>query len=166
AALAQASDRLAAGDLSARAAVTGPPEVRRAGAGPDRLAVRIGELLTRERETLADLSHQLRTPLTALRIDAESLRDPVEMAQLTTDVEALTRTVNEIIREARRPSASGGRIACDAAQIVQERAAFWEALAEDQGRYMELSIGTDWLPVRVPAQDLAACVDILLENVF
>jgi signal transduction histidine kinase len=166
AAVARASELLADGDLSARAPYDGPPEVQQVSSGLNRLAARIGELLTRERETLADLSHQLRTPLTALRIDAESLRDQAEMVQLTTDVEALTRTVNEIIREARRPSASGGRIACDAAQIVQERAEFWQALAEDQGRYMTISIGTDWLPVRVPAQDLAACVDILLENVF
>ena len=166
AAVARASELLADGDLSARAPYDGPPEVQQVSSGLNRLAARIGELLTRERETLADLSHQLRTPLTALRIDAESLRDQAEMVQLTTDVEALTRTVNEIIREARRPSASGGRIACDAAQIVLERAEFWQALAEDQGRYMTISIGTDWLPVRVPAQDLAACVDILLENVF
>jgi signal transduction histidine kinase len=165
-AVARASELLADGDLSARAPQDGPQEVQQVSSGLNRLAARIGELLTRERETLADLSHQLRTPLTALRIDAESLRDQAEMVQLTADVEALTRTVNEIIREARRPSASGGRIACDAAQIVQERAEFWQALAEDQGRYMTVDIGTDWLPVRVPAQDLAACVDILLENVF
>jgi signal transduction histidine kinase len=31
---------------------------------------------------------------------------------------------------------------------------------------MAIEIETDWLPVRVPAEDLAACVDILLENVF
>ena len=166
AAVARASELLADGDLSARAPYDGPPEVQQVSSGLNRLAARIGELLARERETLADLSHQLRTPLTALRIDAESLRDQAEMVQLTTDVEALTRTVNEIIREARRPSASGGRIACDAAQIVRERAEFWQALAEDQGRYLAIRIGSDWLPVRVPAQDLAACVDILLENVF
>jgi signal transduction histidine kinase len=136
------------------------------GRGLNRLAARIGELLAHERETIADLSHRLRTPLTALRIDAESLRDEAEMSQLTSDVDALARTVNEIIRTARRPSAAGGRIACDAAQIVRERTAFWEALAEDQDRYMAIDIDTDWLPVRVPAEDLAACVDILLENVF
>ena len=67
---------------------TGPPEVRRAGAGLNRLAVRIGELLAHERETVADLSHRLRTPLTALRIDAESLRDGAEMERLLADVGA------------------------------------------------------------------------------
>ena len=166
AAVARASELLADGDLTARASDTGPPEVRQVSRGLNRLAARIGELLAHERETLADLSHQLRTPLTALRIDAESLRDEAEMSQLTSDVDALTRRVNELIRAARRPSASGGRIACDAAQVVRDRAAFWQPLAEDQDRFMAIEIETDWLPVGVPAEDLAACVDILLENVF
>jgi signal transduction histidine kinase len=166
AAVARASELLADGDLSARATDTGPPEVRQVSRGLNRLAARIGELLAHERETVADLSHQLRTPLTALRIDAESLRDEAEMSQLTRDVDALTRTVNEIIGVARRPSGSGGRVACDAAQIVRDRAEFWQPLAEDQDRFMVIEIETDWLPVRVPAQDLSACVDILLENVF
>ena len=165
-AVAAASELLADGDLSARAAVAGPPEVRQVSSGLNRLAARIGELLAHERETLADLSHRLRTPLTALRIDAESLRDPAEMAQLIDDVDALTRTLNEIIVQARRPSSAAGRVACDAVEIVRERTAFWRALAEDQDRDMVVEIGADWLPVRVPAQDLAACLDILLENVF
>jgi signal transduction histidine kinase len=166
AAVARASEQLADGDLSARAPFDGPPEVRQVSSGLNRLAARIGELLAHERETLADLSHRLRTPLTALRIDAESLRDETEMMQVIADVDDLTRTVNEIIREARRPSAAGGRIACDAAEVIRERTAFWQALAEDQDRFMTVDIDSDWLPVRVPAQDLAACADILLENVF
>src|SRR5580704_1690713 len=89
AAVARASELLADGDLSARAPHDGPPEVRQVSSGLNRLAARIGELLTHERETLADLSHRLRTPLTALRIDAESLRDQSEMSQLISDVDQL-----------------------------------------------------------------------------
>jgi len=166
AALAQASDRLAAGELSARAAVTGPPEVRRAGAGLNRLAVRIGELLAHERETVADLSHRLRTPLTALRIDAESLRDGAEMERLLADVGAVERTVSEIIREARRPGGGGVEVICDAARVVAERAAFWWPLAEDQDRRMTVEVSREPVPVLVAADDLATCVDNLLGNVF
>ena len=165
-ALALASDRLAAGDLSARATVAGPPEVCRAGAGLNRLAVRIGELLAHERETVADLSHRLRTPLTALRIDAESLRDSAEMERLLADVSAVERTVSGIIREARRPVGSGPPASCDAAAVIAERAAFWWPLAEDQDRWMTVELAAGPVPVLVSRDDLAACADILLENVF
>jgi signal transduction histidine kinase len=163
--LALASDRLAAGDLSARATVAGPPEVRRAGAGLNRLAVRIGELLAHERETVADLSHRLRTPLTALRIDAESLRDGSEMERLLADVSAVERTVSGIIREARRPS-DGAPASCDAAEVVAQCAAFWWPLAEDQDRWMTVDLAQGPVPVQVPRDDLVTCTDILLENVF
>jgi len=145
--------------------VAGPPEVRRAGAGLNRLAVRIGELLAHERETVADLSHRLRTPLTALRIDAESLRDGAEMERLLADVSAVERTVSGIIREARRPS-DGARASCDAAEVVAECAAFWWPLAEDQDRWMTVDLAPGPVPVQVSRDDLATCTDILLENVF
>jgi signal transduction histidine kinase len=165
-ALALASDRLAAGDLSARATVAGPPEVRRAGVGLNRLAVRIGELLAHERETVADLSHRLRTPLTALRIDAESLRDSAEMERMLADVGAVEHTVSGIIREARRPSSAGVEVSCDAAGVIGECSAFWWPLAEDQDRWMTVDLAPGPVPVRVSRDDLVTCADILLENVF
>jgi signal transduction histidine kinase len=165
AAVARAADRLAAGDLSARAGDSGPPEVRRVGAGLNRLARRIGELLAYERETIADVSHRLRTPMTALQIDAESLRDHFERAQMLSDIDALERTVDEIIREARRP-ARIGLVTCDAVAVVAERTAFWRPLAEDTERAMTVELADGELPVRVTADDLGACMDVLLENVF
>ena len=167
-ALALASDRLAAGDLSARAALAGPPEVRRAAAGLNRLAARIGELLAHERETVADLSHRLRTPLTALRIDAESLRDSAERERLVIDAGAVERTVSEIIREARRPGQAGGGapVTCDASRVIAERSAFWRPLAEDQDRRMAVEVAAGPMPLLVSADDLATCVDALLGNVF
>ena len=164
--VARASDRLATGDLSARAQVAGPPEVRRAGAGLNRLALRIGELLTDERETVADWSHRLRTPMTALRIDAESLRDHAEQTQMLSDLDALEHTVDEVIRAARRPTGDGALEACDAAAVVAERAAFWLPLAEDTDRAMTIELASGELPVRVSGDELGACMDILLENVF
>ncbi len=163
--VARAADRLAAGDLSARAELAGPPEVRSAGEGLNRLARRIGELLAYERETVADLSHRLRTPMTALRIDAESLRDHVERAQMLIGLDALEQTVDEVIRAARRP-AKIGLVTCDAVAVVAERTAFWRPLAEDTDRAMTVELADGELPVRVPGDDLGTCMDILLENVF
>jgi signal transduction histidine kinase len=164
-AVARAADRLAAGDLSARAGEAGPPEVRRVGAGLNRLARRIGELLAYERETIADVSHRLRTPMTALQIDAESLRDHFERAQMLSDIDVLEQTVDEVIRAARRPVRIG-LVTCDAVAVVAERTAFWRPLAEDTDRAMTVELADGELPVRVTSDDLGTCMDVLLENVF
>jgi signal transduction histidine kinase len=160
--LALVADRLATGDLSARATNDGPPEVRRAGNGLNRLADRIDDLLAHERESVADLSHRLRTPLTALRIDAESLRDD----RLLEDVAAMERTVSEIITETRQRGGQPQGVLCDAAAVIAERAAFWRPLAEDQDRYMCVEVSEGSAFVQVAREDLAACADVLLENVF
>jgi signal transduction histidine kinase len=117
-------------------------------------------------ETVADLSHRLRTPLTALRIDAETLRDHEEMTRVIAGVDGLSHTVNEIIREARRPTAADSGATCDVVDIVAGRTAFWRPLAEDQDRRMTVDLPDAQLPVLVPARDMTACLDILLENVF
>jgi signal transduction histidine kinase len=165
-AVAGVSDRLATGDLSARATMAGPPEVRRVGAGLNHLAARIGELLAHERETVADLSHQLRTPLTALRIDAESLRDTTGKSQLLDDVSVVECTVSKIIYDARRPASSGDDPVCEAGTVVAERAAFWRPLADDTERRMTVDVAAGQMRVQVSREDLATCADILLENVF
>lgn len=162
--LARVSHRLAGGDLTARAEPGGPPEVRSVALALNHLADRIDELLAAERESVADLSHRLRTPLTGLRLDAESLRDPEEAARLQARVDALERAVSTVITEARHRSA--GRGSCDAAGVVRERVRFWSVLAEDQGREVSVSLPDGPLPVPVGAEELAACVDALLGNVF
>lgn len=164
--LARASDRLSAGDLTARSEPAGPREVHRVGTALNGLAERIGQLLAREREYSADLSHRLRTPLTALRIDAEALGDRESRERITEGVDAVERAVNGIIGEIRRPVREGVWASCDASSIVRERAAFWSALAEEQQRPMTVRAQAGPLPVRVGSEDLAAAVDVLLDNVF
>lgn len=165
-ALADAARRLAAGQLSARVEPSGPPEVHDVGTAVNALGHRIDELLVAERESVADLSHRLRTPLTALRLDAEGLRDPEEAARLGADVAAVERTVDEVIRGARRPVREGGHASCDAVGVVAERAGFWQVLAEDQGRPWLVELAPEPLLVRLAAADLGAAVDALLGNVF
>lgn len=160
------ADKLAGGDLSARVEPDGPPEVRRVGTGLNRLAGRIRELLAAEREEVADLSHRLRTPVTALRLDADSLRDPAEAARIGADTDALERVVDEVIRAARRPVREGARAEADLAAVVIERVEFWSALAADQGRQARSEVPDRPVPVRASAGDLTAACDALLGNVF
>ena len=139
--------------------------MREVGTAVNQLAGRIGELLAAEREGAADLAHRLRTPLTALRLDVEGL-PPAERDRLLDDVDALSRGIDEVIHEARRPVREGVGAECDAPTFVVERAEFWSALAADEGRSIRIGQSGTPLPVRVPAADLAAAVDALLGNVF
>lgn len=164
--LARTAELLGQGNLSARVVPSGPDEVREVGAALNRLAARIDELLTREREAVADLSHQLRTPITALRLDADSLRVAEERDRLSAHVDQLSRRVDALIREARRPVREGVDARCDARAVVRDRVAFWEVLADEQARSLRISLPEGECAVRAAPSDLAAAVDALLENVF
>ncbi len=162
--LARVSHRLAAGDLAARTVPGGPVEVRDVGLALNHLAGRISDLLAEERETAADISHRLRTPLTGLRLETESLSDPEEAARLGGRVDALERAVSSVIIDVRRRSQE--QASCDAVAVVAERVRFWSVLAEDQGRPVDLDLPAGPLVVAAGAADLSACVDALLGNVF
>lgn len=164
--LALTAERLGRGDLSARVHPDGPDEVREVGIALNRLAARIEELLAREREAVADLSHRLRTPVTALRLDADALRDDDDRARLGADVDNLSRQIDALIREARRPVREGAVARCDARAVVEDRVAFWTALAEDQGRNVELDLPPGPCEVRTTAADLQVALDALLGNVI
>jgi signal transduction histidine kinase len=162
---ASAADRLGEGDLSARAPEEGvASEVRRVSAALNRLAARIGDLLAAERETVADLSHRLRTPLTAVRLDVEGLPPSDRRDELEAHLDHLERTLTAVIRAARRPEREGARPRCDAAQVLREQVDFWRPLAEDQDRATELSVPEGEVPVGCAPDDLRAAVDALLEN--
>ena len=70
-------------------AVAGPPEVQELAGAIDRLVDRIQLLLARERESVSDLSHRLRTPVTALRLRVEAVSDPDLRDRLGGDLDAL-----------------------------------------------------------------------------
>jgi signal transduction histidine kinase len=162
---AQTAHRISAGDTTARAPTDGPREVAEVGTALNRLADRIDELIAEERETVADLSHRMRTPLTALRLDAEALRSPDEAERIGGHITALERTLTAVIHAARRPQREGRLPSCDATAVVAERVAYWSALTDEQERAGSVSLPGEPVLVRASAEDLAAALDALLENV-
>lgn len=164
--LAATADRLASGDLTARVVPGGPVEVREVGAELNRLADRITELLAAGREETADLAHRLRTPLTALRLDAEGLADPGEAARLSAGVRGLSERIDEVIRTARRPEREGIRAHGDLAAVAAARVAFWAVLAEDVGRALTVVLPETGQPlwVRASSEDVATALDALTDN--
>ena len=164
--LAAIAHRLRAGELDARAVPRGPAETVELGTSLNRLADRIGELLTAEREAVADLSHRLRTPVTALRLDVDAVTEPDLAERLRDHIGHLERTVDAIVKDARRPVRSTLGRSCDAASVVRDRVAFWSALADDQGRDLTVSIPSVETRAAIDATDLVDVVDALVDNVF
>jgi signal transduction histidine kinase len=164
--VAQTAHQLREGDLSARADVRGTPETVELARALNGLAERTGELLAAERASVGDLSHRLRTPVTALRLDAESVEDPAVAARLQDHITTLQLTVDQIVKEARRPVESTLSARCDAAAVIHDRVAFWAPLAEDDGRAVHVDLDPGPLVVAVSAADLADLLDVLIDNVF
>jgi len=153
------------GDRAARASRDGPAEVAEVADALNRLADRIDELIAAEREANADLSHRLRTPLTALRLDAERLAEPSERARVLDEVGALETAVDQLIRTARAaPAKSGGQ--ADVVEAVRNRLAFWTVLASNQRRAVSVDLGDAAFVVPLGREQIEAAIDALIGNVF
>ncbi len=165
--LSDAAERLGDGDLSVRVEPSGPPELVEVGTEFNHLARRVTQLLQAERESAADLSHRLRTPLTAARLDAENLPPGPDRDRLVADLDDMERTVDHIIREARRPVRQDAAGLTDVVAVTENRARFWQALADEQGRRSELIVkGQASAMVHVSEADFEAAIDALIGNVL
>jgi len=164
--LAGVAHRLREGDLVARARPEGPLETVELAEALNLLADRIEQLVADERETVADLGHRLRTPVTALRLDTDLVDDPDLADRLREHVDHLQRSIDAVVREARRSVREALPASADAVRVVTERVEFWRPLADDQGRRLSLTVPIAPLVVRLPAVDLRELVDTLLDNVF
>lgn len=164
--VAATAHRLREGDLQARAVVSGPGETQELARALNGLAERTGELLVSERAAVGDLSHRLRTPVTALRLDAEAVTDPELGERLQHHIAGLQRAIDAIVREARRPVRTDLSPSCEARAAVAHRLSFWQPLAEDQARALGVSLPHEELRVPLAAEDLGDLVDVLVDNVF
>lgn len=163
--LARSAHRLAEGDLEARVDPSDPEEIRETGEAFNYLAGRLDQLLAEERESAADLSHRLRTPLTSLRLQAEALDNEEERRAIVGQVDRLEHAMSQVIelarsRAARPPGQS------DLNKVAEERAAFWRVLAEEQSREMRVDLGELDRLVRIGEDDLGVLLDTLVGNVF
>lgn len=164
--VAQAADRIAAGDTTARSTPAGPPEVRRLSSAVNKIAIQVEQLLGAERREGSDLAHRLRTPLTALELDVNALPESPAARNVVIDLNALTLAINGVISTSRRavPRAPAGPVLLG--DVVRERLRYWSALAAGTGRTAESAIHDEPCSVGVGRADLEAVVDALLANVF
>jgi signal transduction histidine kinase len=139
-----AAGRLADGDLAIRAVVaSGPPELRRLGATFNTMAGRLEALVHGSRAVLADVSHQLRTPLAALRLRLDLLAsdtDPDtahELAGALGELARLSRLVDGLLAVARAENVVPVPVPVDVAGVAAERVAAWRPVADDRGIVLE-----------------------------
>ncbi|GAA2650158.1 sensor histidine kinase [Paractinoplanes durhamensis] len=164
--LAGSTRRLGGGDLKTRVEPIGPRELRDAANAFNTMADDLRGLLDRERELAADLSHRLRTPLTALRLDAEAMPPGPVADRMRQACDLLDSELEAIITGARLGVGARPGERTDLVEVLADRLAFWSVLAEDQERPWEV-VGGD-VPVMLPQShsELILVVDAMLGNVF
>jgi signal transduction histidine kinase len=160
--------RLGEGDLAARAPTDGPTEFRELSETFNAMAGRLETLIHGHRVMLADVSHQLRTPLAALRLQLEALAaeagdGSVDFSVPLGEVARLGRMVDGLLAVARAENATPNIVSVSVSEVVADRTAAWAPVAEEQrvGLHAESP-----LPVRVALGDgyLEQILDNLIAN--
>lgn len=171
--LERSTEAVAAGDLTTRADERdGPPEVRRLARSFNTMTGQVDQLLQQQRSFAGDASHQLRTPLTGLRLqleragelldrDVEGARARIEAAGEET--ERLQRLVEGLLLLARSERSTMAADPVDVSGVVSERVDTWAPLADERGIAIRCLIEPRVRGRAVP-HALEQIVDNLLDN--
>lgn len=164
--LTRRTEKLAEGDFSVRADdSSGPPEVRELSRSFNVMAGRLGLLIDGQRQFAGAVSHQLRTPLTALRLRLEQAQDslgednPIAAEALEAsraEADRLQEMVEQLLALARIEGRSAATVSVDAVDVVRHRLEMWSPLASERG--------IDFT-VEAPAEAMCAVVDGALEQI-
>jgi signal transduction histidine kinase len=165
--LATAADRLGHGDLDARAVPTGPRELRALAASFNRMAAVLTASLEAQREFIANASHQLRTPLTGLKLRLEALRggaDHDDVARAEAELDRLSALVDDLLELARAAGSETPEPSpIDLADAVEAAADRWRNAADRAGK--RIAVRGDGPAVAWASEaDVAHVLDNLIEN--
>jgi len=162
--------RFAAGDLDVRApADDGPPEVQELATAFNGMADRLAQLIRSQQAFVSDASHQLRSPLTSLRLELEELELDADrelaagIRRAVGETIRLSRLVNDLLALARADAQAPEPITQDAATVLADRRDAWQPLAAEHGVDLVLDLEGP-LMVEVAEGHLEQIVDNLLDN--
>jgi signal transduction histidine kinase len=169
--LEEAAQRVAAGDLDARAEVEGTDEQRSLARSFNAMTERLGRTLSAQREFAADASHQLRTPLTGLRLRLEEARVAEDRAALEHELDAglrevdrIAETVDELLVLSRTGERDTPGEQLDIAEIAETAAQRWRPTAAMHDLEMHVEANGSTAPVWIARADLERALDALIEN--
>lgn len=134
------TERLAEGDFAVRAdEASGPPEVRELSRSFNTMAGRLGALIEGQRQFAGSVSHQLRTPLTALRLRlelAQSSRDDATVREAIdaslSEADRLQEMVEQLLALTRLEGGKAPTVVVDASRLARERVELWAPLAAEK----------------------------------
>ncbi|WP_121160426.1 sensor histidine kinase [Micromonospora pisi] len=163
---------IAAGDRSARAPHrVGPPELRRLAASFNDMADALSDAMERQRAFVAHASHQLRNPLTALRLRVEELGPSVtdedgrtEHRLALEESDRLAEVLDGLLTLARAERGADKMVVVDAAAVAISRVRAWQPLA--RRRSIQLNVSTPAIPAYASAAPTALdqSLDALIDN--
>jgi signal transduction histidine kinase len=160
--------RIGEGDFTVTAGRTGLPEIDSVGLNLSRTAARVSSLFAREQAFTADASHQLRSPLTGLRLTLEAeLAHPrpdhrEAITQALSDVERLQTTIEDLLALARDTAAE--RAPVDLASVLDELERRWHASFAGAGRRLTVDPGRHLASPTISATALSHVLDVLVDN--
>ena len=166
-----ATDRMAQGDLHSRAPDgEGPPEIRQLARSFNTMGGRLERMVDRQRAFAGDASHQLRTPLTSLRLRLETAVEQMhhqqDLVSAQSNVEAalsesfrLQRIVEGLLVLARADGADLPRVRTDVAAVLKTRAEEWEPLAAERSIHLVIDA-----PAPVWAMAVEGGVEQIIDN--
>jgi two-component system, OmpR family, sensor kinase len=167
--LEEAAARLGQGDLSARANPEGPREVALLARSFNRMADVLSANLEAQRDFLANASHQLRTPLTGLRLRLEAIQEGehgpsrAQAAKADRELDRLSGLVDDLLELAQASSHEGAGTVVDLADSARLAVERWSAPAAEKDQRVELTARGSVAAWADPA-DVAHVLDNLIEN--
>ncbi|MFI5609866.1 sensor histidine kinase [Amycolatopsis sp. NPDC051903] len=149
----------------------GPPELRQLGRSFDRMAASVSEALAAQRAFVADASHQLRNPLTALKLRLGNLEGHVDDDTAAADLDAarvdagrLNQILDELLSMARAEAAGGELVAENLGEVVADRVADWSVVGAARDVALETDADVDGARVLLPPRGLEVILDALIDN--
>ena len=170
----EAASRVAAAvtagdELDPTATRTGPPELRRLARSFDEMAAGVTDAFAAQRAFVADASHQLRNPLTALQVRLSNMDESVapdaaeDYAAAVSETQRLNEVLDSLLALARTEAGSGPPVSIDASAAARERVAAWRAVAA--ARDVELRADVpDGLTVHAVPRAVDRILDAVLDN--
>ena len=168
--LGTAADTISSGDLDARAAVEGSREQRSLARSFNLMTERLARALRAQTEFVADASHQLRTPLTGLRLRIEEARATPDREDARRHLDAgleeldrMSATIDDLLVLSRTGEREGEGEAVDLAEAVADARRRWQRAAAAREIALDAEpdgAGTVW----ASRADLDRAVDAVVEN--